>query len=390
MFLSLLFKSIKADINTKRIFAFLKRLLQLAAEAPSNFTCGCLLLTSEVLKAKPGLWNGVLQPEDTDEDKSGGGRGKGVEKFVDLDKEIPVDEEKQQGEVEPTTHTYQHQWPEPSSHGYDMRKREPQYSNAERSCFWELVPLASHAHPSVAAMARTLLAGTHISYDGDPLRDLTLHSFLDKFIQKKPKTAGAGGGEGGVEGARGASLMQPLPLRKLSASTHGVATTTSGDNADGPDGLSAPPVVLRELDAKDVAPDDAFFYKFYALQAQGVGAKKKKEKKKKRGGDDDDEEALVSDGEDGGDSDDSDAIDDFLDGEDGEGGGDGDDDDDDAYKQLAAAMMDEDDDDDESESEHGEDVSEVSEQEEEVEVEVEEEESEEEEESDGDGEEAED
>ena len=42
-------------------------------------------------------------------------------------------------------------------------------------------------HPSVAAFARTLLAGTHISYDGDPLRDLTLTAFLDKFVQRKPK-----------------------------------------------------------------------------------------------------------------------------------------------------------------------------------------------------------
>jgi len=42
-------------------------------------------------------------------------------------------------------------------------------------------------HPSVAAFARTLLAGTYVTYDGDPLRDLTLTAFLDKFVQRKPK-----------------------------------------------------------------------------------------------------------------------------------------------------------------------------------------------------------
>lgn len=42
-------------------------------------------------------------------------------------------------------------------------------------------------HPSVAAFAKALLAGTHISYDGDPLRDLTLTAFLDKFVQRKGK-----------------------------------------------------------------------------------------------------------------------------------------------------------------------------------------------------------
>lgn len=64
---------------------------------------------------------------------------------------------------------------------------EPLFADAGTACWWELLPLASHAHPSVAAFARSLLAGSHIVYDGDPLRDLTLPSFLDKFIQRKPK-----------------------------------------------------------------------------------------------------------------------------------------------------------------------------------------------------------
>ncbi len=65
--------------------------------------------------------------------------------------------------------------------------REPLYAYAETSCWWELVLLASHAHPSVSAFARTLLSGVHVVYDGDPLKDLTLPTFLDKFVQRKPK-----------------------------------------------------------------------------------------------------------------------------------------------------------------------------------------------------------
>lgn len=62
--------------------------------------------------------------------------------------------------------------------------------------------LAACVHPSVAAMARSLLAGAPIVYAGDPLRDLSLTAFLDKFVQRKPKArahsspvrcAGAGG-----------------------------------------------------------------------------------------------------------------------------------------------------------------------------------------------------
>ena len=65
--------------------------------------------------------------------------------------------------------------------------REPLHAKADRAAWWELIPLASHAHPSVAAMARQLLAGAPVVYNGDPLRDLSLVNFLDTFVQRKPK-----------------------------------------------------------------------------------------------------------------------------------------------------------------------------------------------------------
>jgi hypothetical protein len=43
-------QALKADISSRRASAFAKRLLQLAQEAPPHFACGCLLLTSELLK----------------------------------------------------------------------------------------------------------------------------------------------------------------------------------------------------------------------------------------------------------------------------------------------------------------------------------------------------
>lgn len=60
-------------------------------------------------------------------------------------------------------------------------------SNADHVSWWELMVLASHVHPSVATMARTLLSGANIVYDGNPLHDLSLTAFLDKFMEKKPK-----------------------------------------------------------------------------------------------------------------------------------------------------------------------------------------------------------
>ena len=67
------------------------------------------------------------------------------------------------------------------------RGREPLHAGAERVPWWELAALASHVHPSVAAMARSLLAGAPVVYNGDPLRDLSLTAFLDTFVQRKPK-----------------------------------------------------------------------------------------------------------------------------------------------------------------------------------------------------------
>lgn len=61
------------------------------------------------------------------------------------------------------------------------------YSNADRVSWWELMVLASHVHPSVATMARTILSGANIVYNGNPLNDLSLPAFLDKLMEKKPK-----------------------------------------------------------------------------------------------------------------------------------------------------------------------------------------------------------
>ena len=49
-------------MSAKRAAAFAKRLLQVAQEAPPHFACGCLLLTSELLKARgAGLgWAGEV------------------------------------------------------------------------------------------------------------------------------------------------------------------------------------------------------------------------------------------------------------------------------------------------------------------------------------------
>jgi len=333
MFLSLLVKAVKADFSHKRSQAFLKRLLQVAAESPSNLACGCLLIASELLKSRPALWNCILQQEhnkneDADDD---------VERFVDIkdndEKEKDNLNEKDNfaaagGEnnqensssppppipsnsTKPNTLTKPKQaeggalWPTQQGR-YDARKRDPLYCNADTSCLWELNLLSSHLHPSVATMAQTLLVGANVVYDGDPLKDLTLAAFLDKFVTKasahKTKIANASAAANAANTAkqiRGDSYMQPLP-----GHNNIITTTTTTTN------------VLSSIAEEDVKPDEFFFHKFYSLGGSGAAARKKKmiaKKKAKEGKhddkDDDEDDQFLSDD---GDGYDSDAIDDFL------------------------------------------------------------------------------
>lgn len=142
--------------------------------------------------------------------------------------------------------------------------------------------LASHAHPSVATMAKTLLSGANIVYNGNPLNDLSLTAFLDKFMEKKPKQSTWHGGS------------QIEPAKQMDMNNHLI----------GPEILS-----LAEV---DVPPEDLVFHKFYTNKMKSTKSKKKK----KKSADEEDAEELydVDDGEvEGGDESDNEEIDDLLD-----------------------------------------------------------------------------
>ncbi|PPS15049.1 hypothetical protein GOBAR_AA05528 [Gossypium barbadense] len=245
MFIGLLLRAMKSDVNLKRVSAFSKRILQVALQQPPQYACGCLFLISEVLKARPQLWNMMLQNESVDEDlehfediveetasepslaskkeennhdicggeaansDSYSSEDEGVLPSSYSDDDISEDEKelfiretpKDQHHQEPKIISNQNALTSPKSTakpffpgGYDPRHREPSYSNADRASWWELMVLSTHVHPSVATMAATLLSGANIVYNGNPLNDLSLTAFLDKFMEKKPKASSWHGG----------------------------------------------------------------------------------------------------------------------------------------------------------------------------------------------------
>ncbi|KAK3220621.1 hypothetical protein Dsin_014591 [Dipteronia sinensis] len=337
MFIGLLLRAMKNDVNLKRVAAFSKRLLQVVLQQPPQYACGCLFLLSEVLKARPPLWNMVVQNESADDDdlehfediveetenepstttkkeenndfktvntiKDGNSDGDSSE---DEDVTPPSDSEEdvsdeseelfiedkskdiKKSETLPDHNGHQaHISSKPSlPGGYDPRHREPSYCNANRVSWWELMVLASHAHPSVSTMAGTLLSGANIVYNGNPLNDLTLTAFLDKFMEKKPKSSTWHGGS------------QIEPAKKLDMNNHLI----------GPEILS-----LAEI---DVPPEDLVFHKFY-MNKMNSTTKSKKKKKKTSAEDEAAEDLFNLDGDDdmegGVDDSDNEEIDNMLD-----------------------------------------------------------------------------
>ncbi|KAK1575937.1 hypothetical protein Q3G72_009611 [Acer saccharum] len=337
MFIGLLLRAMKNDVNLKRVAAFSKRLLQVVLQQPPQYACGCLFLLSEVLKARPPLWNMVVQNESADDDdlehfediveetenepstapkkeenndvktvntirdgNSDGDSSEDEDVTPPSDSEEDVSDESEELFIEdkskdikkfetlPDRNGHQaHVSSKPSlPGGYDPRHREPSYCNANRVSWWELMVLASHAHPSVSTMAGTLLSGANIVYNGNPLNDLTLTAFLDKFMEKKPKSSTWHGGS------------QIEPAKKLDMNNHLI----------GPEILS-----LAEI---DVPPEDLVFHKFYMNKMNST--KKSKKKKKKTSAEDEAAEDLFNvDGDDdmegGVDDSDNEEIDNMLD-----------------------------------------------------------------------------
>ena len=286
-FLALLFKAMKSDINIRRSAAFSKRLLQVAVSHPhAGFACGAMLLLSELFKTKKFLWNFVLQPADTDdverirdvgEDtttdcddakmngtkraQSGEANGDGESSEEESDEKAEGDEDDDDDddeEMRAIDDSKSFGPPSSSSKGYDMRKRDPGFCNADMTCEWELSILARHMHPSVVAFANALLSGRHIKYNGDPLRDMALTPFLDKFVARKPKQLK------GLDRDHAQSVHRPQASR--------MAVVRADIMRDGDE--------FARLSEEQVEIDDVAFHRFYVARAAQPGAADRAQKRR--------------------------------------------------------------------------------------------------------------
>ncbi|KAI0070805.1 CBF-domain-containing protein [Panus rudis PR-1116 ss-1] len=234
MYLNLLFKSLKADRNTERVKAFVRRFLQvlvagIGGAGGTEFVAGGLYLLGELFSTVSGLremLNGLK-----------GASGK-------------------EGET------------------YDPKKRDPQYAHASATPLYELLPLLHHYHPAISLHARQLLNGTPLTASPD-LTLNTLSHFLDRFVYKNPKKPKP----------KGASAMQPA-----ASSTDGASGVKllKGEMTTGMTPVNEESWWKKRVE--DVPVDEVFFYKYFTRKRQMEQERAAKAKKRKGKEDEDDDE----------------------------------------------------------------------------------------------------
>lgn len=266
LYLNLLFKSLRSDLNVKRVKAFAKRLLQVVSMHQPSFACGAIYMLRELEAVFANFSTFFDDPEADDSDEEETFRDV-QETDVDLSIDNVHPDRKVPGEPK-----------KPRS--YDARKREPEHSNADQSSLWEILPISVHYHPSVSLFANTLL--THRPLPPKPdLASHTLVHFLDRFVYRNPKATAA---------ARGGSIMQPLSSfttdKTLISSTSSLrARNNQPVNSES----------FWKMDKDQVGADEAFFHKYFSTIGKGKEkAKAKRDKKRKAKG----EKGEDSEGED--------------------------------------------------------------------------------------------
>ncbi|KAH8883958.1 CBF-domain-containing protein [Thozetella sp. PMI_491] len=257
LYLNLLYRSLKNDVDVRRVKAFVKRMLQVLNLHQPSFACGILYLAAELEGTFPDLKTLITEPEAHEEDEE--------EVFKDVVEGEPDQGAGTQGEEEVAR-----------KNAYDGRKRDPEYSNAQRSCLWELTPFFSHFHPSVAIFASNLLVRQK-SLPKPELANHTLMHFLDKFVYRNPKS---------TESSRGGSIMQPV----LAAGSSSHIVSSGKFNAKAQTIINS--ASFWNLRQNQVAAEDVFFHEYFAQVGKpGQSAKTKKERKQDEKAGSDDEEA---------------------------------------------------------------------------------------------------
>ncbi|KAI2635121.1 CBF-domain-containing protein [Xylaria nigripes] len=250
LYLNLLYRSLKADVDVRRVKAFVKRMLQILNLHQPSFVCGIIYLAVELSVAFPDLKTLLSVPEENDMEEPAS--------------DAAADDDIQGIQVAEV------------KNAYDGRKRDPEYSNAHLSCLWELLPFMKHYHPSVDIYAKNLLNGEKAAKKPE-LANHTLIAFLDKFVYKNAKT---------TDQAKGTSIMQPV-----AASGQGQILLSRKSSMKDADSVNSASFWNKNIG--DVAVEDAFFHEYFTQVGKPGQAEREQKRKAKKDGaaEEEDEEA---------------------------------------------------------------------------------------------------
>ncbi|KAF1825843.1 CBF-domain-containing protein [Dissoconium aciculare CBS 342.82] len=261
MYLNLLYKSLKSDLNAKRVQAFVKRLSQTINLHEPPFACGIIYLISELEGTFPSIRNMLTEPEIADEDEE--------EHFYDVPE--TADGAVDGADASPAVKKF--------STSYDAKKRDPEHAHADRSCLWDILPFLQHFHPSVALFAENLYLRKKMPPKPDPAQHSLMH-FLDRFVYRNPRT------KQGV--THGSSIMQPMGGSSAADLLFKAGNEISGAKAQAP--VNAEAFWTKKVE--DVPVDEVFFHSYFnaAGNSKKRAATTAKDAKKRRSGDDEDSE----------------------------------------------------------------------------------------------------
>lgn len=232
--------------------AFVKRLLIGTMHSPSQISAGLIFLISEICKTMPALLEMLTNVEMLSERENGA-----------------------DSNLENDFHLFGN---------FDGNKRAPEYACVATPSMWEIPLLRSHFHPSVQVFVNSFCSAEsdyQVTYDGDPIVDFSLSTFLNRFAYKTAKK------------------------KHISHSRRTASSQVSEDPVNSNQFLKS--------DYNDIAPDKAFFHRYFGNRAMLLKSGKSRIRTRRHTGDSDSEDSNSDSGSDGGSGSDRDVLDEEMD-----------------------------------------------------------------------------
>lgn len=171
MFLNLLYRVLQRDQSVLRLYAFIKRILQITIYFPANMACATLYVVSKILQSRKHLRHMLLEPKKpTKTEKEDVCEVR--DDLSDTEDVHVIDEVKVENEednimlsnimigTEVASETKSDVKVEvEATKLYDPFCRNPFYAGASNGFNMELTALSKHFHPSVALFANAIIQG---------------------------------------------------------------------------------------------------------------------------------------------------------------------------------------------------------------------------------------